>query len=244
VRRRRRCLASATSASPPTSASSCACRTSSRPTAVAPSSTAPSCARQLDAGAAQAPVTTESIDAAIERIEAAPARHGRARGAEREGRRTGHEASCAGSTRWPTCASRRCTATSRTSRTSARRSERCVRPARGAVSGFELKTMPRTTNDAETPKHETFSAADHEFMARALQLAARGLDTTSPIPRVGCVLVRDGASVGEGWHARAGEPHAEIHALRCRQPRRAGPPPMSPSSRAAISAARHPAPTR
>lgn len=60
----------------------------------------------------------------------------------------------------------------------------------------------------------TFSAADHAAMARALQLAARGLATTSPNPRVGCVLVRDGGTVGEGWHARAGEAHAEIHALR------------------------------
>lgn len=51
-------------------------------------------------------------------------------------------------------------------------------------------------------------------MARALQLAARGLATTSPNPRVGCVLLHDGRIVGEGWHARAGEPHAEIHALR------------------------------
>ena len=60
----------------------------------------------------------------------------------------------------------------------------------------------------------SFSAADHAFMARALQLAARGLDTTTPNPRVGCVLVRDGAIIGEGWHERAGEPHAEIAALR------------------------------
>lgn len=58
-----------------------------------------------------------------------------------------------------------------------------------------------------------FSAADHEFMARALRLAERGLFSTTPNPRVGCVLVRDGAVVGEGWHARAGEPHAEAHAL-------------------------------
>ncbi len=51
-------------------------------------------------------------------------------------------------------------------------------------------------------------------MALALRLAARGLNTTSPNPRVGCVLVKDGAIVGEGWHERAGEPHAEVHALR------------------------------
>ncbi|TXT24319.1 MAG: diaminohydroxyphosphoribosylaminopyrimidine deaminase [Gallionellaceae bacterium] len=51
-------------------------------------------------------------------------------------------------------------------------------------------------------------------MARALRLAERGLYTTSPNPRVGCVLVRDGKVVGQGWHERAGEPHAEIHALR------------------------------
>ena len=57
------------------------------------------------------------------------------------------------------------------------------------------------------------SAADHLHMARALQLAARGLFTTSPNPRVGCVIVRDGRTVGEGWHQRAGTPHAEIHAL-------------------------------
>ena len=58
------------------------------------------------------------------------------------------------------------------------------------------------------------SAADHEFMARALQLAARGLYTATPNPRVGCVIVKDGAVVGEGWHQRAGDLHAEIIALR------------------------------
>ena len=51
-------------------------------------------------------------------------------------------------------------------------------------------------------------------MARALQLAARGLFTTTPNPRVGCVIVKDGRVVGEGWHERAGSPHAEIHALK------------------------------
>ncbi len=60
----------------------------------------------------------------------------------------------------------------------------------------------------------TFSAADHAAMARALELAARGLTTTSPNPRVGCVVVGAHGVVGEGWHERAGEPHAEIHALR------------------------------
>jgi diaminohydroxyphosphoribosylaminopyrimidine deaminase/5-amino-6-(5-phosphoribosylamino)uracil reductase len=59
----------------------------------------------------------------------------------------------------------------------------------------------------------SFSAVDHGMMARALQLAGRGLWTTTPNPRVGCVLVRDGEIVGEGWHERAGEPHAEVNAL-------------------------------
>ena len=50
-------------------------------------------------------------------------------------------------------------------------------------------------------------------MARALQLAQRGLYTTDPNPRVGCVIVKENRIVGEGWHERAGEAHAEIHAL-------------------------------
>ena len=58
-----------------------------------------------------------------------------------------------------------------------------------------------------------FSTADYEFMARALQLAEKGLYTTDPNPRVGCVIVNNGQIVGEGWHQRAGEAHAEIHAL-------------------------------
>jgi diaminohydroxyphosphoribosylaminopyrimidine deaminase / 5-amino-6-(5-phosphoribosylamino)uracil reductase len=58
-----------------------------------------------------------------------------------------------------------------------------------------------------------FSADDHRFMARALELAHRGLYTTAPNPRVGCVIVRDGVIVGEGWHEQAGGPHAEVSAL-------------------------------
>jgi diaminohydroxyphosphoribosylaminopyrimidine deaminase/5-amino-6-(5-phosphoribosylamino)uracil reductase len=57
------------------------------------------------------------------------------------------------------------------------------------------------------------AAADAAFMARALELAHRGLYTATPNPRVGCVLVRDGVIVGEGWHERAGEAHAEVRAL-------------------------------
>jgi len=51
-------------------------------------------------------------------------------------------------------------------------------------------------------------------MARALQLAARGRYSAHPNPMVGCVIVRDGEVVGEGWHEKAGEAHAEINALR------------------------------
>ena len=55
---------------------------------------------------------------------------------------------------------------------------------------------------------------DMQYMQRALDLAAKGQYTTAPNPNVGCVLVRDGQIVGEGWHQRAGEPHAEVHALK------------------------------
>ncbi|HET6545857.1 MAG TPA: bifunctional diaminohydroxyphosphoribosylaminopyrimidine deaminase/5-amino-6-(5-phosphoribosylamino)uracil reductase RibD [Rhodanobacteraceae bacterium] len=59
-----------------------------------------------------------------------------------------------------------------------------------------------------------FDATDHAHMARALQLAERGLFTTQPNPRVGCVIAQGAEVVGSGWHRRRGEPHAEIHALR------------------------------
>src|SRR6056297_2282103 len=71
---------------------------------------------------------------------------------------------------------------------------------------------------ASVPAGRTMTAAefdghDRVCMARALRLAERGRYTTAPNPRVGCVLVRGGAVVGEGWHERAGGPHAEIVAL-------------------------------
>jgi diaminohydroxyphosphoribosylaminopyrimidine deaminase / 5-amino-6-(5-phosphoribosylamino)uracil reductase len=59
-----------------------------------------------------------------------------------------------------------------------------------------------------------FTDRDRSAMTRALELAARGLNTTDPNPRVGCVIVHGDRTVGEGWHERAGEPHAEIMALR------------------------------
>jgi diaminohydroxyphosphoribosylaminopyrimidine deaminase/5-amino-6-(5-phosphoribosylamino)uracil reductase len=59
-----------------------------------------------------------------------------------------------------------------------------------------------------------FSPFDEAAMRRALELAARGLYGTHPNPRVGAVLARDNEIVGEGWHQRAGEPHAEPNAIR------------------------------
>lgn len=67
-----------------------------------------------------------------------------------------------------------------------------------------------------------FTAADHRFMVHALRLAEHGLCSATPNPRVGSVIVRDGVVVGEGWHRRAGGPHAEIHALRTARERAAG----------------------
>ncbi len=59
----------------------------------------------------------------------------------------------------------------------------------------------------------SWTEIDHLAMRRALELAAFGLHTTHPNPRVGCVLMQGNRVVGEGWHRRAGEPHAEVHAL-------------------------------
>ena len=59
-----------------------------------------------------------------------------------------------------------------------------------------------------------FTTSDHEYMTLALRLAEKGLYTTTPNPRVGCVLVNHGKIIGQGAHLRAGEPHAEVIALR------------------------------
>ncbi|MGK2855927.1 MAG: bifunctional diaminohydroxyphosphoribosylaminopyrimidine deaminase/5-amino-6-(5-phosphoribosylamino)uracil reductase RibD [Thermoanaerobaculia bacterium] len=61
--------------------------------------------------------------------------------------------------------------------------------------------------------------SDTQYMQRALELAAKGRYSTSPNPLVGCVIVRDGRLIGEGFHQKAGLPHAEIEALRaCTEP--------------------------
>jgi diaminohydroxyphosphoribosylaminopyrimidine deaminase / 5-amino-6-(5-phosphoribosylamino)uracil reductase len=69
---------------------------------------------------------------------------------------------------------------------------------------------------------ERADARERTYMARALALAERGACTTDPNPRVGCVLVREGEIVGEGYHRRAGEPHAERHALTAARERARG----------------------
>ena len=68
------------------------------------------------------------------------------------------------------------------------------------------------------PVPDETTSVDEAHMRRALELAERGRGRTSPNPMVGCVLVADGRVVGEGWHRRAGAPHAEVEALRAAGP--------------------------
>lgn len=73
-------------------------------------------------------------------------------------------------------------------------------------------SAPNSLPPAAPPEKQEFE--DIHYLRRALELAARGLYGTDPNPRVGCVLVRQGQIVGEGWHERAGGPHAEVQALQ------------------------------
>lgn len=68
----------------------------------------------------------------------------------------------------------------------------------------------------------SFDAFDHQCMTRALELARKGLNTTHPNPRVGCIISRNGQVVGSGWHRQAGGAHAEINALQEAGDRAAG----------------------
>src|SRR3954467_2968628 len=79
---------------------------------------------------------------------------------------------------------------------------------------FRTRSKKCKSRQAKPSSVTMSSAGDNEFMARALTLAERGLYTATPNPRVGCVIVRDGNVIGEGWHERAGGPHAEVVALQ------------------------------
>src|SRR5947209_1545547 len=75
-----------------------------------------------------------------------------------------------------------------------------------------------------TPKVGTVTESVHEgYMRLALRLARKGYGCTSPNPMVGAVLVKSGQIIGQGWHRRAGEPHAEIEAIRAARKRGADP---------------------
>src|SRR5690606_31892533 len=140
--------------------------------------------------------------------------------------------SCASSTTLPTCASPRSTAVSRTWPISARRSKsssatclpaapssRCSRTAARRRCGrrsaeHRAASLAAGHGLCQTPPMMPFDATDHALMARALRLAERGLYSARPNPMVGCVIAHGGEVVGEGWHPRTGEPHAEAFALR------------------------------
>src|ERR1700722_13575459 len=122
----------------------------------------------------------------------------------------------------PTCASLLCIAAFRTSKPSARRSNGCgiiagrgIRLARSAAINCRCcrRSPRRRTRASRRAVSAQFNGFDRLAMARALALAERGLTTVHPNPRVGCVIARDGKIIGEGWHERAGEAHAEAMAL-------------------------------
>src|SRR6266851_6673973 len=85
-------------------------------------------------------------------------------------------------------------------------------------AGASRDPAASSQDQASMARGQPLTARDQAHMARALVLAARGLYTTDPNPRVGCVVVRDDRVLGEGWHVRAGEPHAEVLALRAAGP--------------------------
>ncbi|SUC20902.1 diaminohydroxyphosphoribosylaminopyrimidine deaminase and 5-amino-6-(5-phosphoribosylamino)uracil reductase [Proteus mirabilis] len=69
-----------------------------------------------------------------------------------------------------------------------------------------------TINNSNNPTSNE-PANDETYMRRAIELAALGRFTTSPNPNVGCVIVKEGKIIGEGYHHHAGGPHAEVNAL-------------------------------
>lgn len=92
-----------------------------------------------------------------------------------------------------------------------------VRPAGVCLRGFCFMSMRVSSIGKEHPgpgrSPRLVSAAEDRAMSAAIRLARRGVGTTHPNPRVGAVVLRDGAILGRGFHARAGEAHAEVRAL-------------------------------
>ena len=82
-----------------------------------------------------------------------------------------------------------------------------------AYTSKRLVTLVRTLQTSKNEKNSGFSLADYDMMARAIKIAKWGRFTTSPNPNVGCLITQSGNVVGEGFHRRAGDPHAEVHAL-------------------------------
>lgn len=78
-----------------------------------------------------------------------------------------------------------------------------------------MNRNPHASHCAAPRRRTKLIPSDEQFMRHALCLAKRGLGRTHPNPAVGCVLVRGSKIIGEGWHRRAGGPHAEVAALRC-----------------------------
>src|SRR5215218_10416748 len=84
----------------------------------------------------------------------------------------------------------------------------------GIDAGRGNDLAPACFTERQGAMSDVASSEDREWMRRALELAPRGWGRTAPNPMVGCVIVRDGRVVGEGWHAEYGGPHAEVEALR------------------------------
>src|SRR5437870_12779871 len=101
---------------------------------------------------------------------------------------------------------------------------RCCRrsPRPTMPPGARGRRNDRAPCRSEEAAVSAFSELDREAMQRALGLAERGLASTDPNPRVGCVITQGERIVGEGWHERAGEAHAEVKALEAAGAQAAG----------------------
>lgn len=95
------------------------------------------------------------------------------------------------------------------------------------------------TNNNSNNLSENESLHDEHYMRRAIELAALGRFTTSPNPNVGCVIVKEGEIIGEGYHHHAGGPHAEVNALKMAGDKAKGQQPMLHLSLVVISVKHH-----